>query len=220
MPIDVYSTIRRRAMMFDFRPGQLVNESELAREMGVSRTPLRAALARLESEGYLERTDGRGFRCRNLEARPIFNLYETRCAIETFAVSRACERATDDQIEELRQFCQREGQQRLELSEEAQLDHDEKFHVRLVGLSGNPKIADELQRLNGKIRFARWVDMPGRIEASGSEHIAIVDAVRQRDAEKARRLLDEHISRRQDQIQNVIKQGFARICMDQSAWSD
>ena len=91
----VYLDLKQRLMMFEIAPGDAINESDLSRSLGISRTPLRSALYRLEAEGFLTREQGRGFRCRTLEPKPIFDLYQTRCELEVFAVRKSCERAAD-----------------------------------------------------------------------------------------------------------------------------
>lgn len=197
--------------MFGFPPGELINESELARELGVSRTPLRSLLNRLEAEGFLMRSEHRGFRCRNLDARSIFDLYEVRCELEVYAVRRFCDRGNIGDAEALLEFCLTEGRERLLWNDGQQLDHDESFHCQLVGLTGNSALVRQLSAINGKIRFVRWLDMPGRLEPSAREHLAIVDALCRLDRDNAEHLLRKHIGRRAEVIQQIVKTGYLKI---------
>src|SRR6478752_2113033 len=73
----VYEQLKAMAVSYEFKPGERLNEGELAKRLGVSRTPLREALNRLNTEGFLRFTPGKGFFCRELDAHEIFDLYET-----------------------------------------------------------------------------------------------------------------------------------------------
>src|SRR3546814_9325095 len=91
-----YVALRAMAMSYRFQPGQRLNEGELARELEISRTPLREAMHRLVSEGLLALVSGRGFFARPLEVKEVFDLYEARLGLEIAIVQLACERATDE----------------------------------------------------------------------------------------------------------------------------
>src|SRR3546814_5999594 len=84
------------ARVYRVRPGQRRNEGGLARELEISRTPLREAMHRLVSEGLLALISGRGFFARPLEVKEVFDLYEARLGLEIAIVQLACERATDE----------------------------------------------------------------------------------------------------------------------------
>src|ERR1700743_403542 len=78
----VYEQLKAMAISYEFKPGERLNEGELAKRLGVSRTPLREALNRLNTEGFLRFTPGKGFFCRELDAHEIFALYALRQSIE------------------------------------------------------------------------------------------------------------------------------------------
>jgi DNA-binding GntR family transcriptional regulator len=82
----VYEQLKAMAVSYQFKPGERLNEGELAKRLGVSRTPLREALNRLNTEGFLRFTPGRGFFCRELDAHEIFDLYELRKSIEIASI--------------------------------------------------------------------------------------------------------------------------------------
>src|ERR1700752_1900901 len=82
----VYEHLKAMAVSYEFKPGERLTEGELARHLGLSRTPLREALNRLNTEGFLRFTPGKGFFCRELDAHEIFDLYELRKSIEVASV--------------------------------------------------------------------------------------------------------------------------------------
>ena len=100
--VDLYQALKQKAVDFSIRPGDRLNEGALAKELGVSRTPLREALNRLVAEQLLEFRPGAGFFCRALDAKSIFDLYELRAFIEAAAIRTACQRASDADLAALK----------------------------------------------------------------------------------------------------------------------
>lgn len=95
----IYGIVKEFAIDFRFRPGEKINEVELAAQLGVSRTPVRAALNRLESDGFVASVPNKGFYARELTPDAVRDLYELRAAIEKAAFVLACQRASDHEIE-------------------------------------------------------------------------------------------------------------------------
>src|SRR3546814_21118123 len=85
-----YVALRAMAMSYRFQPGQRLNEGELARELDISRTPLREAMHRLVSEGLLALVSGRGFFALPLEVKEVFDLYEGRYGLELAIMVTEC----------------------------------------------------------------------------------------------------------------------------------
>src|SRR5580698_7651603 len=100
----VHRELRGMAMTFRFLPGERLNEAILAKELGVSRTPLREALNRLTTEGFLVFSANHGFFRKSLDVKEVFDLYEFRMQLEISAVKLAVDRATDDQLLDLEKF--------------------------------------------------------------------------------------------------------------------
>jgi DNA-binding GntR family transcriptional regulator len=208
----IYDRVKAMACTYRLSPGGRVNEVELSRQLGVSRTPLREALNRLASEGFLVPTMNKGYHVRALDPAEVLALYEFRAAIEVGGVQLACERATDAELDRLEAFALAsrdapdEDAQALRL-----LELDEQFHERLAALSGNEEFVRAVCATNERIRFVRWIDMKDRRAGTQNEHLAIVRHLRQRDATMAGTLMRQHISRRLDQITEVIRIGYGEI---------
>jgi DNA-binding GntR family transcriptional regulator len=133
----------------------------------------------------------------------------------------ACERATDAQVTELLDFVDRCKDEPEEDSKALRfLKLDEEFHERLAALTGNVEITATLRNLNSRIYFVRWIDMQkGKRGTMQEEHRGVVLALQRRDADVAAQLVASHISRRLDQIVEVVKAGFAEIYLaDDSSW--
>src|SRR5579872_5463731 len=97
------------AISYVLRPGERLNEIELSKRLGVSRTPLREALNRLSMEGFLRFLPGRGFYSRELNPKEIFDLFELRKAVEISGVRLSVQRAKAEQIEAVDRFLSETG---------------------------------------------------------------------------------------------------------------
>lgn len=211
---DIFQWLKAKAVSFELRPGDRINEGALSREFGVSRTPLREALNRLVSERLFEFRPGQGFYCRGLEAREIFELFELRRVLEMAAVRMACERADDAGVASLKSQLYAEGLETEGLTVAQACAHDEAFHIGIAELAGNGELVAQLRLLNERIRFIRWIEMSDRIRRSKAQHIAIMDALEARDGERAADVMGEHIGKRMDQILEAVRQGIASIYVD------
>lgn len=207
----VFQRLKLMAVSFEFRPGDRINEVALARELGVSRTPLREALNRLVADGFVNFSPNRGFTGRTLEVKEIFDLYEVRQQIETSAVPFITLRASAAGIESLSKYLDESAANVPGRTIDDLVALDEGFHERLIEFTGNPEMLRILRNVNARIRFVRWIDMERRREFTQAEHRKILNAVAARDVEKATSLLNGHINHRLDQVVRAVKEGYARI---------
>jgi len=216
---QIYERVKTMAMTFEIRPGERVNEVELAKSLNVSRTPLREALNRLLVEGFLTRAPNRGFIGRPLDAKQLFDLYELRRALEGSIVALACERATDGELVELERFVKASKDRPDDTDASTLLALDEQFHEHIARLTRNQEMMRALNSINARIHYFRWIDMQnGRRQQTQQEHLRITKALKERNARAAAKLVEGHISARLERIVEVVRIGFAEIYMrDQNA---
>ncbi|WP_459616673.1 GntR family transcriptional regulator [Bordetella sp. 2513F-2] len=208
---EVYKHLKEMVVLYRIKPGERVNEVELAERLGVSRTPLREALHRLVAEDMLTMVPNRGFYGRRLERQEVFELYELRSAIELAAVNLALVRASDADIQAMRDDWVGVMRQSERLSTYQLLIEDERFHLCLARLSGNREIAKSLRAINARIHYFRWSDLEDRGAEMGRDHLALADALLARDHDTCRRLIDAHIARRMDEIVRFIQNSVLRL---------
>jgi DNA-binding GntR family transcriptional regulator len=217
----VYRELKSQVIAYAIKPGARINEGEVARRLGVSRTPLREALNRLAAQGFLSFAPSQGFSLKMLEAAEIRDLYEMRQAIEVAAVRLACRRARPESLTDIDAFLARSAQATQAQGIAQLVAFDEAFHEQVVALAGNREMLAALLNINERIRFVRWIDMEGEHrDETQSEHRQIVAALRAGDEEQAAKLLDGHIVRRQDQIGAQVREGYARIYAGAAAAPD
>ena len=159
----LYEQLKEMTVLYTIRPGERVNEMELAEKFEVSRTPLREALNRLVAENLLVFVPNRGFFVRELNRQEIFDLFELRRSIESSAVQLAAERAVKGDVAGLLNFWKDAMKSKTAETPEPELvEHDEEFHLRLAALSGNGEMVRALHGINARIRFVRWIDLEQR----------------------------------------------------------
>ncbi len=210
----IHDEVRQMAIEYRFKPGERLNESDLSKELGVSRTPLREALNRLVAEGYLAFRPGQGFFCRGLSPTEVFDLYDTRVAIEAAAARLSCDRATPEEIEPIRAFIKTAEPHLKHHVIDELVTFDEKFHTRLAALSQNAELQRILANINGRIRFVRCIYMENR-DIKNDEHLAILNLIEVGAADAADQLVRKHIGRRREEINGAVREGLFRIYSDE-----
>ncbi|ABD54322.1 GntR family transcriptional regulator [Jannaschia sp. CCS1] len=207
--------LRRMAADFEIKPEERIVEGEMAKRLDVSRTPLREALNRLVSEGYLTNTGGRGFFCRALTPDRILDLYETRAALECEALRLTIARATDADIAGLSETLNSAmlNADRLEL-----LEMDEAFHIGLTQLAGNGELTRLLENINGRIRYVRMIGLNAGdgVSAQLAAHRNILRAVEARDLAGALAALRAHIELRKEDATQAVRTAFSEIYVQAS----
>lgn len=211
----IYQQLKQMAMNYQFRPGEPLNEVELAASLQVSRTPLREVLNRLVAEGLLDFVPRKGFSCKALDTKQVFDLYEVRCGLEMMSAKLATERATDEELQDLVQVWQNTARSFCDLTPLECARCDEQFHEQLAQLSRNTELLRMLQNINARAHYLRLISMEqdSYRRNTCAEHHLILQAVRDRNTEAAVNCMSAHVTLRQEQLVEVIKEGIARLYM-------
>lgn len=211
---DVYNVIRNMAISYDFKPGERINEVQLAKQLGVSRTPLREAMQKLVSEKLLRWERNKGFFCHMLNEKEVFNLFEFRKIIEEQAAYLSVKRATDDELLAVKKIALEYSNISNDVHKEKLIAMDQQIHESMVALSGNHELLSTLRQINQRIYFIRWVNIANRPTDNHTDHLDYIDALLERNAEKAVSIISQHIERRQEQIAEFIREGYGMIYTD------
>ena len=213
----VYEKVKLLAIDYHFRPGERVNEVELAGQLGVSRTPVREALNRLSKDGFMSFVPNRGFYARDITPEGVRELYEVRMVIEQATFRFACQRASDEEIAATTAIWEEVSQKQQDVSEISDwstiAQADERFHMEIAHISKNSQLYDMLDSLDSLIRFFRRIDLetPSRRNNAYLEHVEIISALRQRDVQKGMSLIERHVSLSSEHAVEGTKEGLARI---------
>jgi DNA-binding GntR family transcriptional regulator len=216
----VLNTLRDMAISYQFRPGERISEIELAARLGVSRTPVREALNRLVTDGFLVQSS-RGVMRRPLEVKETMDLYEARQSVERECLRLAHERATEAQIDEALVYLEQSKNVVPTTPIKQLVELDEGFHLRIAAMADNTELQRMLASLNERIRFIRWIAMEnvGR-DSTQQEHMNILSALKARDLDASIQHLNGHIGLRREQIVDAITKGLARIYLQNEQAGD
>lgn len=194
---SAYQRLREAIVRGELAPRTQIPEVALAEQLGVSRTPLREAVNRLENDGLVERASNRRLYVTPVSADEARQLYSVRMALEDLALAEAAARMTDEVLDELGSRLER--MRKAERSRRENVaEGGRSFHDTLYRASGNNVNEDIIRRLQVKIDRYRYVatqEGHRRQKQAVDEHRVIYEALRDRDVERARGALRQHLER-------------------------
>ena len=190
---DAYSLILDAIDTGIYRPGDRLVESDLAERFGVSRTPIREALQRLETQSLLAR-DGRSLIVASLDHNQMSELYAVRTELEGLAARLAARHATEEEIQVLQGMV--EEDRKLINEPQALARANRRFHKQIHLASHNRFLVQQLDLVHRSMALMATTSLAaqGRGEVALGEHEAIVDAISRRDEHAAYKALRDHIS--------------------------
>ena len=189
-----YGQLRHAIITNRLAPGARLLEERLARELGVSRTPLREALKVLESEGFVERLMSGGYQVAAMSEHELDNLYSIRTELEGLAARRAAQHADADTCDRIEEWNEHMRSHWLRRRHDEALQAGRAFHAAIHQAAHNENLAVLLQRLGNQISRYRYYSIVHRVLEAYEDHRAFVGALRERDAERAEALLRTHIA--------------------------
>ncbi len=203
----VFEVIRESILSGRFAPGERLMETQLAEELGVSRTPVREAIRKLELEGLVVMVPRRGAYVASMSVRDISETFEIRSALEGLAAKLAVDKITADELEAMEVTVLRMSKSidNKDLTELVEID--EEFHDILVKASRNQRLTQMISLLREQIKRFRRASL-STLERQSlilGEHRQILEAIAERATDKAQRLVEEHISNAEDSLLNVVR---------------
>lgn len=191
----VCENIRQAIIDGTFSPGERLMEIQLADEMGVSRTPVREAIRKLELEGFVVMIPRRGTYVADISIKDINEVYEIRTCLDVLAAGLAAERISDEELEKLQRLLVEIGQSIENGNIEKIVEIDTAFHDVLYQASRNERLVSIISNLREQITVIRGRSMmyPGRLLSTMEEHRALVDSIAARDVERAQNAARTHL---------------------------
>ncbi len=204
----VYKTLKAMILGQKLGPGAKIQQEKLADNLGVSRTPVVNALKKLEQERLIVAVPRKGFYVRRFSPEEMIRIFELREVLEGLAARRASGRITEGQRDKLEGFFQG-----LRVSERAKdveryAEEDRQFHNFLIELGGDEILSGILEMYN-LITSSYLVGFRGGLVRSPretlSEHLAIINAIRRQDGEKAEQAIRTHLRRSRERLAEEIE---------------
>ncbi|WP_256369537.1 GntR family transcriptional regulator [Moorella sp. E306M] len=194
----VYEEIKEAIINNTIKPGTMIQERVLAEKLGVSRTPVREALRRLNSEGLIELIPGKGATVTKITIEDIREIMQVREPLECLAVKLAAERIQPQDIKYLEDMIANWDKE-INCSDQINFQSfstkDIAFHEYIVEIAGNKRLASILNMLRDQIRRITFLtqDNKARIETSFPQHLKILEALKQRDPAAAEENMRQHM---------------------------
>lgn len=202
---QVFEHLENDILSGKYSRGSILTEMKLSNELGVSRTPIREALRRLEQEHLIEES-GKGSIVIGITERDLADIFVIRKSVEGMAAAAAAIHHTDEQLAEIKEtielqefFLERNDREQIKLM-------DNRFHKLIYYASGSTVFADVLLPLHKKIQKYRRaaLDNSGRAAASVAEHRAVYEAIAARDAKQAEKLSVIHVQNAYEHIRKDV----------------
>lgn len=201
----VFKTLRQAILTGQLEPGERLMEIQLAQRLGVSRTPIREAIRKLELEGLVTMVPRKGARVAQITEKSMKDVLEVRVALDVLAVQLACERMTDEELMRLEQAGE-EFKKAIRTKDATLIAQaDVAFHDCILKASGNERLVQLVNNLSEQIyryrlEYVKDANYHGRLI---EEHQMILDGLSSRDKEKSVEAVTLHIH---NQEKSIMKQ--------------
>lgn len=203
----VFNTLRQAILTGDLKPGERLMEIHLADKLGVSRTPIREAIRKLELEGLVTMIPRRGAEVAQITVKSMMDVLEVRRAMDALCVELACERITEEEMEALREACDAFGEAVKSKDIKVIAKADVALHDIIVQATGNRRLVQLINNLSEQMyryRFEYLKDC-SRHENLIEEHRVIYESIVKRDKEAASNAAKLHIDNQEQAIISQIR---------------
>jgi DNA-binding GntR family transcriptional regulator len=193
---QVYEAVEAAIVRCDLEPGAVLGDRQLAEMLGISRTPVRDALHRLESSGLVERRGRMGWMVSTFALQDVRELFELRRVFEPLGLERLSETWDEAEVRELSHSFEKFPERLTKDLLPDYLHDDRRFHKKIVECSRNGRIIrfyGTVEKQIDRIRHYLSYNYEGRVEASLKEHCEICAAIAARDLSAATVALDNHL---------------------------
>lgn len=212
--LTAYEAIRQQILSMEMKPGEIVSENNLSKQLGISRTPIREALKKLELDGLIISANRRK-RVFILTIHEIEEIFDLKIAIEGSIAGWAAERAEKKERDELRQIVQKmehfadivpDQNYEVEAWVDDWLKVDNRYHDLLFLMARNKRAEQIIKNLNDQWHRLRIgiLAMEGRIQKSVKEHHAIARAILDGNASEAEQAMQEHLRNLKKMITTIM----------------
>ena len=207
----VFDVLMNAIMLGQLSPGERLLEVQLAEEMGVSRTPVREAIRRLELEGFVVMVPRKGAYVAGLSVADVEAVFEIRTALETLAVRLAAQRMEAEDFRQLDELAAKMKDTWQEGNVENWVTLDASFHELLYKFSRNERLVQMMNNIMEQLSRYRIISLANKEvrHNSLSEHEAVMDALRRHDSEAAAEAAAQHIINTKQSLIDILQAKFS-----------
>jgi len=203
----VFNTLREAILKGDFAPGERLMEKQLAEKMGVSRTPIREAIRKLELEGLVIMIPRKGAEVASITGKDISDVLEVRATLEALAVRLACKKMSEHDLNDLSAVNKEFKKAADEKDVKALIEKDVEFHDVIFHSSDNEKLIQIINNLREQIyRFrVEYIYKMNSYDSLVQEHDEIVKAIANRESKLAAKIALQHIENQERSVLEFFK---------------
>lgn len=209
LTMQAYNNLKEKIMRLQLRPGELLLVQPLAKELGISRTPVREAMIRLEREGFVEEAEGKKFKVTEITLKSILEIHEIRELIELHTAAKAAVHRSQNQMNRLKDLAADMEQSLNKSDHVAFFQTDMDFHSQIIHIGNNKTLESLMHQLNEKIQRIRHLTtyVHRRIEDTVGEHAAILSAIDAQNPDAARKTMKNHLDNVKQGVIHLFQNG-------------
>lgn len=202
----VFNTLRQAILRGEMEPGERLMEIQLAQKLGVSRTPIREAIRKLELEGLVVMIPRKGAEVAQITEKDMRDVLEVRCTLEELAVSLACKNVTQEKIEELKAANKVFESAVVSKDVVSIVDADVLFHDTIYGMTNNARLIQIINKLREQMYRYRleYVKDARTHSILISEHNDIIKKLSEKNMEDAKTVIRQHIHNQEKGIVRLL----------------
>ena len=203
----VFQTLRKAILTGELEPGERLMETQLGEKLGVSRTPIREAIRKLELEGLVIMVPRKGAQVAQFTEKDIKDVLEVRAALEALAAKLACRRMDERSFLKLQLIITEYDYASRDNDLEVMIEKDIEFHETIFNATNNDKLSQFFSNMREQVDRYRIAYLKNAEHSNNviEEHLAILDALKNRDEELASDLATKHIQIQCESIMHIVK---------------
>lgn len=193
---ELIKMIKKQILAGELNPGDRIVETKLARQLGLSQSPIREALRQLQGEGIIKIVPNKGPSVVALEMKDIFEVYSIRSMLEGLAMRMAVHNATDEEIDELERFYESMKTKLHDDSVAYLLEDSLQIHETIIRLSNHSRLHKMYQSITFQVALVnRMLGVRSSKQQEVEEHGELIAALKKRDPDEAEHIMRKHIYR-------------------------
>ncbi|MDF2723765.1 MAG: GntR family transcriptional regulator [Paenibacillus sp.] len=216
---ELVKYIKQQIISGELNPGDRIVETKLARELGVSQTPVREAIRHLHGEGVITIVPNKGPMVRTLDMKDVFEIYSVRSMLEGLAIRLATQNATDEQVGEVEQCYE---QMKLKLHDDSVvslLPDSSRIHQIIIDLSNHARLINMYQSIAFQIALVnRLLGAKSTKQKEVDQHLELVEVLKNRDPNIAEQTMRKHIFRSYRDFLQLTEKKEPQLEYDEKLW--
>jgi len=214
-----YEILRDSIIHGQLRPGEVYNEMVLAKDLGISRTPVREALLELSAQGLVTFLPRKGLIIKHFTRRDVEEIFELRRVIELAAIEKVAKSNPPCELSKLKRCLDDQRKAATKKDFTAFMKADREFHAGFCHLANNQRLVAIIENVRDLVHFMgmQGLSAKGRAEVVIKEHARVLEAVAERDSAKARKAMESHLDMSEQAVLQDFGAGAANIEADEDS---